>query len=153
VNICLPRSAEENNLMAQRILKSIPGETVNNNERAALCALFLNDESEPVGAVMYYGLSEHNVFITIVIYDRRFATKEKFHETFSLAFEDPLNVYRITALVAEENKASQRLCERIGFHKEGTSIGLRGTEEDVTHIYRYTQRDWYGSKFYGSDES
>lgn len=139
--------------MARKILESIPGETVDNTERATLCALFLDRNNKPICGVMYYGYSEHNVFMTLAIYEKQGITRQKFHEGFKLAFESPLNVYRITALVSSTNRLSQRLCERVGFHKEGECVGLRGTEEDVTYIYRYTQKDWYGSKFYGINES
>jgi hypothetical protein len=144
---------QENQAMAQKILAHIPGEEVDNTERATLCAYFLDEVNQPIGAVMYYGYSKHNVFVTLAIFNRKLLTKQKFHRGLSLAFESPLNVYRITALVAKENKLSQKLVERLGFHKEGESIGLRGTEDDVTYIYRYTQKDWYGSKFYGINES
>ena len=149
MNLCLPRSADENQNMAKKILEGVDGITVENAHNASYCAFFLDKEGAPVGGVLFYGYSEHNVFITLKVYNPAKVTRDKIDQGFALAFEAPLNVYRITALVPATNRRSHALVKRLGFHKEGECIGFDGSEDDVTYIYRYTQKDWYGSKFYG----
>ena len=91
--------------------------------------------------------------MTLNVYQPGKCTKEKVCQVFTFAFEGPIYAYRITALVLSTNQRSQMLAEKLGFHKEGECIGFEGTEEDVTFVYRYTQKDWYGSKFYEQYES
>lgn len=153
MNICLPRNAEEQRYMVGRILRGIGGEEYNNGGHAAFSALFLDDINAPIAGVIFYGKSEHNVFVTLKIYQPGKITRQKINQTMSYAFESPLTVYRITALVSSTNRRIITLLEKLGWHKEGECIGFNGSEDDVTYIYRYTQKDWYGSKFYERDES
>jgi len=151
VNICVPRNAEENQQMAAKILNDIesPEEVPG---VANFTAFILDNNEQPVGGLLYYGHSKHNLFISCVVYQPGKVTKDKIHETFKFAFEYPFTVYRITALVSSTNRRSQVLMKKVGFHKEGECIGFNGTEDDVTFVYRYTQKDWYGSKFYGKSK-
>lgn len=151
MNICLPRSAEENQLMAKEILAGVEGETGEGAHDAAYSVFMLDELNYPVLGILYYMKSTNNVFITLRVYQKGKCTRQKAHQLFSFAFEAPLDVYRVTALVSSTNRQSQKLVERFGFHKEGECIGFDGTEEDVTYVYRYTQRDWYGSRFYGKE--
>jgi len=153
VNVCIPHSAEERRFMVSKILEGIDGETRGNGGNAAFSALFLDDINVPIGGIIFYGKSEHNVFITLKIYQTGKVTKKKIYQTLSFAFEAPLHVYRITALVSSTNRRSIVMAKKFGWHKEGECIGFNGSEDDVTHIYRYTQKDWYGSKFYERIES
>lgn len=149
--MCFPHDAEENLQMAQEILSGIDGETGEGSHNNACSIFILDSQGFPVAGLLYYNKTEYNIFLTTRIYQPTKVTKEKLHQTFAFAFEDPINVYRITALVSSTNQRSQMFVEKLGFHKEGECIGFDGTEEDVTFVYRYTQKDWYGSKFYGKE--
>ena len=47
------------------------------------------------------------------------------HQLIDIAFDpDGLNLYRLEAVAAVPNYASQRLLEKVGFRKEGTANGL-----------------------------
>lgn len=151
MNICVPHSAEENRLMAEKILNDIEGPEETPGV-ANFTAFILDKSGQPVGGLLFYGHSKHNVFLTLRIYQPEKVTRQKISQAFTFAFEHPFQVFRITALVSSTNRRSQVLAEKIGFHKEGECIGFNGTEDDVTIVYRYTQKDWYGSKFYGKSQ-
>ena len=133
--------------MAKKILNDIEGPEEMPGV-ANFTAFILDKQEHPVAGLLYYGLSKHNLFLSIIIYQPSKVTKQKISEVFKFAFEYPFQVYRITALVSSTNRRSQALMKKTGFHKEGECIGFNGTEDDVTFVYRYTQKDWYGSKFY-----
>ena len=151
MNICVPRSPQENQQMAEKILNDIEGPEEIPGV-ANFTAFILDRTEQPVAGLLYYGHSKHNLFLSMVIYQPGKVTKEKANEVFKFAFEYPFTVYRITALVSSTNRRSQVLMKKVGFHKEGECIGFNGSEDDVTFVYRYTQKDWYGSKFYGKPQ-
>jgi RimJ/RimL family protein N-acetyltransferase len=138
--------------MATRILNGVDG-SEEIQGAANFTAFILDKQEQPVAGLLYYGLSKYNLFVSLVVYQPEKATREKVNQIFKFAFEYPFQVYRITALVSSTNRRSQILMKKAGFHKEGECIGFNGSEDDVTYIYRYTQKDWYGSKFYGSLQS
>jgi RimJ/RimL family protein N-acetyltransferase len=137
--------------MAEKILNDVEGPEETPGV-ANFTAFILDKSEEPVAGLLFYGFSKYNIFLTIIIYQPKKVTREKINQVFSFAFEYPFQIYRITALVSSTNRRSQVLMKKTGFHKEGECIGFNGTEDDVTIVYRYTQKDWYGSKFYGKSQ-
>lgn len=97
---------------------------------------------------VYTNYSGSNIFISGAIAKEGIGkvTRGHLQEFLRVAFAEPLDCLRVTALVSETNKRSQRFVEGLGFKLEGS---LRDYLEEgrVTHLYGLTRSDWLGGKY------
>jgi RimJ/RimL family protein N-acetyltransferase len=112
-------------------------------------AVLANDPPhEILAAMIYSSYSENNVFISGAIAPDAVGrvTAGDLSKALSVAFDEPLNVHRVTALVSKSNKRSRVFMTKLGFTHEGTLRDYDGPGTK-TLVYGLTRNDFMGGAY------
>ena len=112
-------------------------------------AVAVTDEDDCIVAgVIFSNHSGSNVFMSGAIEKngKVRVTREKLSDMLAIAFDNPMNCLRITALVSPTNKRSQRFMQGLGFTHEGTFRDYMGRDTE-TLIYGLTRTDFEGGDY------
>lgn len=97
-------------------------------------------------AMIFSNYNGTNVFVSGASDTNGFMSPTEVAQVLAIPFMPPMSVLRMTALVSETNKRSQRLMKGFGFAHEGT---LRDFERVGTNslVYGLTKADFFGGRY------
>ena len=123
-------------------------DTVDNPGIFTVAVLDKDEPNKILAGAIFSNHSKNNIFLSGAISREGIGkvTKECLSDMLWVAFRKPFNCLRITALVSETNKRSQRFMEGLGFTKEGELRDyLEGGKN--TFVYGLTKSDYLGGAY------
>lgn len=114
----------------------------------AVAVLANEPPHEILAAMVYSTYTENNVFISGAIAPDAVGrvTAGDLSKALSVAFDEPLNVHRVTALVSDANKRSRVFMKKLGFSHEGTLRDYDGPDTK-TLIFGLTKTEFIGGAY------
>lgn len=95
-----------------------------------LCSFAFVDNNKLLGGLVFHNYEpEHSLWWTVYSNDKRWCNRRMLHAMFGLAFEH-YKCRRINVLVDEDNKASLRFVQKLGFKIEGKLRRFRSADKD-----------------------
>lgn len=102
-----------------------------------------NSLGEILGCIAFSSVENNNCFGVFCGFKKKWCSRELIHTAYKLAFQY-LKTKRISAIVDLSNKASLKLCLRVGFKAEGTLQGygtgvgvLLGITEEIFKSHNF----------------
>jgi RimJ/RimL family protein N-acetyltransferase len=95
-----------------------------------LCSFAFVDNNKILGGLVFHNYEpEHSLWWTVYSNDKRWCNRRMLRAMFGLAFEH-YKCRRINVLVDEDNEASLRFVQKLGFKIEGKLRRFRSADKD-----------------------
>jgi RimJ/RimL family protein N-acetyltransferase len=95
-----------------------------------LCSFAFVDDNKLLGGLVFHNFEpQHSLWWTVYSVDKRWCNRRMLRVMFGLAFEH-FKCRRINVLVDEDNEASLRLVQKLGFKIDGHLRRFRSADKD-----------------------
>ncbi|WP_299933661.1 GNAT family protein [uncultured Pelagimonas sp.] len=116
--------------VAQFVGGQIGGDVIYSSHRAI--GVLSNNRSKLIAGVVYYAFDGSNILVDIAATSPHWCRKDILKSLFDYPFEQ-LGCRRLTSKISAENTRSLKLCEGLGFCREGL-LREGGTDGQDAHV-------------------